>query len=161
MTVLDLMPQCVRKVSVHLQGVGSDVHERLYRPEPELNNWTLYRYCTSRVTSILTTKSTYHSLSEHWLSRHTVEGVGWYLFTPGKETRCPLYRSWGGPWGAFLDGSEKLCPHQVQTPYLSSCRKFLYWPSYAGHPYWLVASFNETHKRNIVLREVLLVMSFC
>jgi hypothetical protein len=53
----------------------------------ELNNYTLYRYCTSTAvqqlntvkqqhtataTSILTTKSTYHSLSAQLLSEHTV-----------------------------------------------------------------------------------------
>jgi hypothetical protein len=41
--------QCFRKVAVHLciKGVGSDVHLRLYKPEPELDNYTFYMYCTS------------------------------------------------------------------------------------------------------------------
>jgi hypothetical protein len=39
--------QCVRKVAVHLQKVLEVMSTSVYTELTELNNYTLYRYCTS------------------------------------------------------------------------------------------------------------------
>jgi hypothetical protein len=39
--------QCVRSVAVHLQKVLELMPTSIYTVKTELNNYTLYRYCTS------------------------------------------------------------------------------------------------------------------
>ena len=69
--------------------------------------------------------------------RH-LDGVGWSAphpgrFTPGKETRYPLYRRLGGPPGPVWTGTENLSPTGIRSPDRPAHSESPYRVRYSGH----------------------------